>query len=318
MRYLVAGGAGFLGTNLCLRLLDAGHEVVAVDDLSTSYSGNVSALSGKPGFKLVQHDIVSPLPDLGRFDFIYNLACPASPSKYQKNPMQTFRTSVWGVWNVLQFASVSKTPVFQASTSEIYGDPLAHPQAEGYFGNVNPIGPRSCYDEGKRAAESLIMDFHRKTGHPVKIARIFNTYGPHMDPGDGRVVSEFVIKALRDMPVTIYGNGLQTRSFCYVDDMIEGFIRLERSRADFTGPVNLGSESECTLLGLLGTLESALGKKVERNFALALEDDPRQRKPDMALAKKELDWAAKISLEDGLKRTAEYFRKISASAPAIS
>ncbi len=308
MRYLVTGGAGFLGTNLCLRLLEGGHEVVALDDLSTAYPGNVRALSGRPGFRLVRHDIVSPLPDLGEFGFIYNLACPASPSKYQKNPVQTFRTSVWGVWNVLQYAFPSKTPVFQASTSEVYGDPLIHPQGEPYFGNVNPVGVRSCYDEGKRAAESLLMDANRAHGHPVKIARIFNTYGPHMDPKDGRVVSEFIIKALRDEPVTIHGNGRQTRSFCYVDDMIGGFIALEKSRADFTGPVNLGNEEEHTLLELLGVLEAALGKEIGRRFTPAPEDDPKMRRPDISLAAKELGWRPKTGLDGGLRSTIAWFR----------
>ncbi len=308
MRYLVTGGAGFLGTNLCLRLLEEGHDVVAVDDLSTAFGPNVKLLSKKRAFSLVKHDIVEPLPELGRFDFIYNLACPASPSRYQKDPVQTFRTSAWGVWNVLKYAEKGRTPVFQASTSEIYGDPLESPQNEGYRGNVSPVGPRACYDEGKRAAEALMMDWRRKTGHPIKIARIFNTYGPHMDPEDGRVVSNFIMQALRGKPLTIYGSGRQTRSFCYVDDMIEGFVRLEKSPGRFTGPVNLGNPDERTLLELADTLGRILGRQVEKKLVALPEDDPKRRKPDIALAKKELGWEPKVGLGEGLKRSAEYFR----------
>jgi UDP-glucuronate decarboxylase len=315
MRYLVTGGAGFLGTNLCLRLLGEGHEVVALDNLSTSFDGNVKLLSGKKGFKLVKHDIVEPLPDLGKFDFIYNLACPASPPRYQKDPVQTFRTSVWGVWNVLQYAKKDKTPVFQSSTSEVYGDPLEHPQKEAYRGNVNPIGPRACYDEGKRAAETLMMDFHRKTNHPVKIVRIFNTYGPHMDPQDGRVVSNFIIQALAGKPITMYGDGKQTRSFCFVDDLIDGFLRMEKTKAEFTGPVNLGNDKEFTLLELADIVEKLActnnnGKKPKRRFEPLPGDDPKQRRPDISLAKKELGWGPKVGLEEGLEKTVGYFRDI--------
>jgi len=307
MRYLVTGGAGFIGTNLCLRLLSEGHSVAAVDDLSTAFSPNVELLAGKRGFTLVRHDIVEPLPDLGRFDFIYNLACPASPPKYQLDPVRTFRTSVWGVWNVLNYAAPTKTPVFQASTSEVYGDPLIHPQGEGYFGNVNPNGPRACYDEGKRAAESLILDRHRQAGIPVKIARIFNTYGPRMDPSDGRVVSEFLLKALRGEPLPVFGDGTQTRSFCYVDDMVDAFMALERSRADFTGPVNIGNDSETSLLALCDSVEKAAGRKLGRTFLPLPADDPKRRRPDISLAEMELKWRPKVGLDDGLKRTAAWF-----------
>lgn len=311
MRYLVTGGAGFLGTNLCLRLLSGGHEVVAVDNLSTCFMRNVDVLSAQKGFTLVKHDIVEPLPDMGKFGFIYNLACPASPPRYQKDPLQTFRTSVWGVWNVLQYAKRTKTPVFQASTSEIYGDPLESPQGEGYRGNVSPTGQRACYDEGKRAAETLVMDFRRRYGHPVKIARIFNTYGPYMDPADGRVVSNFITQALAGKPLTIYGNGKQTRSFCYVDDLIEGFVRLEGSPASFTGPVNLGNDDECTLLALAGAVGTIAGKKLDVEFRALPEDDPVKRRPDLRLAKKALGWKPETKLKEGLEKTMGYFRALS-------
>jgi len=309
MKYLISGGAGFLGTNLCLRLLGENHQVVAVDDLSTAFGPNIEMLSKKKGFKLVKHDITEPLPDMGRFDFIYNLACPASPSKYQKNPLQTFRTSLWGVWNILQYAKKTSTPVFQASTSEIYGDPLVHPQNEDYRGNVNPIGVRGCYDEGKRAAETLLVDFHRTYSHPIKIARIFNTFGPYMDPDDGRVISNFIMQIIRKKPITIYGTGKQSRSFCYVDDMIEGFVRLEKSPKEFTGPVNLGSESQITLIELADALEGILGEKAERIYRRLPSDDPRHRRPDTSLAKKTLGWEARTTLEDGLRKSIDYFRR---------
>jgi UDP-glucuronate decarboxylase len=308
MRYLVTGGAGFLGTNLCMKLLSEGHSVVALDDMSTANPANERALAAMPGFSLVRHDVVLPFPDMGKFDFIYNLACPASPPRYQKDPVQTFRTSVWGAWNALQYAMPARTPLFQASTSEVYGDPVEHPQGEGYFGNVNPVGVRSCYDEGKRAAETLLMDAHRAGGHPIKIARIFNTYGPRMSPDDGRVVSEWILNALRGREVVINGDGTQTRSFCYVDDMIGGFRALEKSRAGLTGPINLGNGMEHTLIELIGALEGVLGVKIRRRFAPALPDDPRQRRPDTSLAKKELGWEAKTGLDEGLRRTAAWFR----------
>ena len=307
MRYLVTGGVGFLGTNLCFRLLSENHEVVVVDNLSTSFKRNVELLSAEKNFELVEHDIVDPLPDLGKFDFIYNLACPASPPRYQKEPVHTFRTSVWGIWNVMRYAK--ETPVFQASTSEVYGNPLEHPQKEAYHGNVNIVGPRSCYDEGKRAAETIMMDLHRKTGHPIKIARIFNTYGPYMDPEDGRVVSNFITQALADKPITVYGDGKQTRSFCFVDDLIDGFLAVERSDRDFTGPVNLGNPKEFSLLELAETIESTTGKKLEREFLELPKDDPLQRSPDITIAKS-LGWKPKINLEEGIKRSLDYFRTL--------
>lgn len=306
MRYLVTGGAGFLGTNLCLRLLSENHEVVALDNLSTSFKRNVELLSAEKNFGLIEHDIVDPLPDMGSFDFIYNLACPASPPKYQKDPVHTFRTSVWGIWNVMRYAG--KTPVFQASTSEIYGDPLEHPQKESYRGNVNITGPRSCYDEGKRAAESIMMDLHKKTGQPIKIARIFNTYGPYMDPKDGRVISNFMMQTLADKPITIYGDGKQTRSFCFVDDLIDGFRIIEKSE-NFTGPVNLGNPREFSLLELIEKIESVTGKKLEREFKELPEDDPLQRSPDITLVRS-LGWEPRVSLVEGIKRSLDYFKSV--------
>jgi UDP-glucuronate decarboxylase len=310
MRYLVTGGVGFLGANLCKRLLDQGSEVVVLDDLSTGYERNLEILSKRDGFKFVKHDIVNPLPDLGDFDFIYNLACPASPPRYQKDPIQTFRTSVSGVWNVLMYAKSAKTPVFQASTSEIYGDPLEHPQSESYWGNVNPIGLRSCYDEGKRAAESLMFDFMRKYNHPIKIARIFNTYGPLMDPEDGRVISNFITQAISKKPLTIYGDGKQTRSFCYVDDLIDGFISLEKSDGSITGPINLGNDNEFTLMELIENLEENMGENLEKKHLDLPSDDPIKRNPDIAMSKKLLGWEPKTELNSGLRKTIEYFREI--------
>ncbi len=308
MRYLVTGGAGFLGTNLCLRLLSEGNSVVAVDNLSTARKENLELLKSRENFSFTKHDIVNPLPDLGEFDFIYNLACPASPVHYQKDPIQTFRTSVWGLWNVLQYAKENRTPVLQASTSEVYGDPNPSPQNESYFGNVNPIGPRSCYDEGKRAAESLMTDFSKRHSHPVKIVRIFNTYGPYMDQNDGRLVSNLILQALSDKPLTIYGKGTQTRSLCYADDLIEGLVRIEKTSPDFTVPVNLGSSFEISVNGLADLLESILGKKLPRRHLDLPADDPKQRLPDVSLARTALGWEARTSLEDGLRKTIEYFR----------
>jgi len=311
MRYLVTGGVGFLGTNLCLRLLTEGHSVVALDDLSTGYKKNLEELKKHKGFTFVKHDIVSPLPaSLGKFDYIYNLACPASPPRYQKDPIQTFRTSVWGVWNVLQYALPTRTPIFHTSTSEVYGDPLVHPQKETYWGYVNPHGARSCYDEGKRAAETLIFDFHRAHNkYPIKVVRIFNTYGPYMDPEDGRVISNFITQALANKPLTIYGDGKQTRSFCYVDDMIDGFRAMERAPAGFIGPVNLGNPNEFTLLELADILKLIIGKKLKIKFARLPSDDPKQRKPDITFAKKRLGWKPKIGLKNGLKKSIPYFER---------
>jgi UDP-glucuronate decarboxylase len=308
MRYLVTGGLGFLGTNLCKRLLADGHEVVALDNMATAAKANAAALGKNKKFSFVRHDIVNPLPDIGKFDFIYNLACPASPPHYQRDPIQTFRTSVWGIWNVLEYAHPMGTAIFHSSTSEVYGDPLVHPQNEHYWGNVNPCGVRACYDEGKRAAEALLFDYNRKHGHPIKVVRIFNTYGPHMDPNDGRVVSNFAMQALRGEPLTVYGTGKQTRSFCFVDDMMDGFLKMEKSRADFLGPLNLGNPKEFTLLELAGVLGKVMGKRLKLEFLNLPKDDPRQRRPDIALAKSELGWEPKVGLEEGLGKTVKYFR----------
>jgi UDP-glucuronate decarboxylase len=292
MRYLVTGGVGFLGTNLCLKLLES-HEVVAMDNLSTGRQSNVDLLSEKSNFKFILHDIVNPLPDLGEFDMIFNLACPASPPQYQKDRVQTFRTSVWGAWNVLNYGA----PVIHTSTSEVYGDPGVSPQPESYCGNVNPVGPRSCYDEGKRAAETLIND----SGRNAKIIRIFNTYGPHMAMDDGRVVTNFISSALSGKPLTVYGDGKQTRSFCYVDDLIEGIVAL--SETEFSGPVNLGNDNEITIMELAETLEKVLGKKLEKEFLDLPGDDPKRRRPDISLAKKLINWKPETDLEAGLRKT---------------
>jgi len=308
MRYLVTGGVGFLGTNLCLRLLEDGNEIVALDDLSTGFRRNVEMLSKNKRFKFIKHDIVKPLPDMGKFDFIYNLACPASPPRYQKDPVQTLRTSLWGVWNVLQYADA--TPVFHSSTSEVYGDPLEHPQKEAYWGNVNPIGIRSCYDEGKRAAETLLMDYHRTKGVPVKIVRIFNTYGPCMDPEDGRVVSNFITQTIQGNPLTIFGTGKQTRSFCYVDDLVDGFLKMEKAPKELMGPINLGNPKEFTLLELAALVEKLVGKEVEKVFVNLPVDDPKHRRPDISLARKALGWEPKTELADGLEKTIDYFKKL--------
>ena len=297
MRYLVTGAAGFIGTNLCLKLLEK-NEVVAMDNLSTGRQENVDLLSENKNFEFVMHDIVNPLPDLGEFDRIFNLACPASPPKYQQDPIQTLRTSVWGVWNVLNYGA----PVIHASTSEVYGDPAVSPQREGYFGNVNPVGPRSCYDEGKRAAETLIKD-SKKT---ATIIRIFNTYGPYMAMDDGRVVTNFINNALSGKPLTIYGDGKQTRSFCYVDDLIDGIMAISGLKE--TGPINLGNDNEITVLELADTLEQVLGKKLEKEFMPLPQDDPKSRCPDLSLAKKLISWKPETDLRTGLKKTIDSFR----------
>lgn len=310
MKYMVTGAAGFLGTNLCLRLLSQGHEVVGIDDLSTGFWNNVSALSKLKGFSFIKHDIVNPLPDLAGIEFLYNLACPASPPRYQKNPLQTLRTSVWGVWNCIQFAKKHSIPLLHTSTSEVYGDPSVSPQPESYWGNVNPIGIRACYDEGKRTAETIIADFNRSgtgTNPEIKVVRIFNTYGPYMDPQDGRVVSNFINQALRGEKLTVFGDGTQTRSFCYVDDLIDGLLSMEKCKG-FSGPVNLGNPDEFTLLELAEKLEAVFGKKLEREFLPLPSDDPKQRKPDIRLAIQKLGWKPKISLEKGLYKTVLYFK----------
>ncbi len=307
-RILVTGGAGFLGSHLIDRLLESGHDVLCVDNLFTGTKRNIEHLHNHPRFELMRHDVTFPL--YVEVDQIYNLACPASPIHYQHDPVQTTKTSVHGAINMLGLAKRLKCRVLQASTSEIYGDPSMHPQREEYWGNVNPIGPRSCYDEGKRCAETLFFDYHRQHGLEIKVARIFNTYGPRMHPSDGRVVSNFVVQALDGKPITIYGDGNQTRSFCYVDDLVNGLFRLMESRDGFTGPVNLGNPAEFTMR------ELAQAVLAETNSASKLvnmplpQDDPKQRRPDIALAQQELGWVPKVALKDGLKPTVEYFRTI--------
>lgn len=306
MRILVSGGAGFLGSHLVDHLLSQGHEVLCVDNLFTGTKQNIDHLHGNPLFEFIRHDITFPL--FVEVDQIYNLACPASPIHYQHDPVQTTKTSVLGAINMLGLAKRLGCRILQASTSEVYGDPSVHPQPEGYWGNVNPIGPRSCYDEGKRCAETLFFDYERQHGVPIKVARIFNTYGPRMQPNDGRVVSNFVVQALSDRPITIYGDGSQTRSFCYVDDLIEGLFSLMNSDEHVVGPVNLGNPAECTIKELAEKIIAATGSSstlVERPLP---SDDPRQRKPDITKASEQLRWVPTTSLDRGLERTIAYFR----------
>jgi len=305
-RILVTGGAGFLGSHLCERLLEAGHEVLCVDNFYTGARRNVAHLLGNPNFELMRHDVTFPL--FVEVDEIYNLACPASPIHYQHDPVQTTKTSVHGAINMLGLAKRRRAKIFQASTSEVYGDPAVHPQVEAYWGNVNPIGIRSCYDEGKRCAETLFFDYHRQNGLRIKVARIFNTYGPRMHPNDGRVVSNFVVQALKGEPITLYGGGLQTRSFCYVDDMVEGFIRLMNTGDNVTGPVNLGNPGEFTIRALAEMVVAQTGSRSTITYLPLPSDDPRQRRPDITLARETLDgWQPTIALEEGLNRTIAYF-----------
>lgn len=307
-RVLVTGGAGFLGSHLCEFLLSQGHDVLCVDNFYTGTKLNIAHLLTHPHFELLRHDVTFPL--YVEVDEIYNLACPASPIHYQFDPVQTTKTSVHGAINMLGLAKRVKAKILQASTSEVYGDPEVHPQTEDYWGHVNPIGIRSCYDEGKRCAETLFMDYRRQHNMPVKIARIFNTYGPRMHPNDGRVVSNFIMQALANEPITIYGDGQQTRSFCYVDDLIDGFDRLMRSPDDFCGPVNLGNPVEFTMLDLAEEVIRLTGSKASIRFMPLPEDDPLRRKPDIALAKNFLGWEPKVKLADGLEKTIEYFREL--------
>ncbi len=305
MRILVTGGAGFLGSHLCDRLVAQGHDVICMDNFFTGRKSNVAHLLGNPNFELVRHDVIDPFKY--EVDQIYNLACPASPPHYQYNPIKTTKTSVMGAINCLGLAKRVRARVFQASTSEVYGDPSVHPQPESYWGNVNPIGIRSCYDEGKRCAETLFFDYHRENGVDIRVVRIFNTYGPRMHPNDGRVVSNFVVQALKGEDITIYGDGSQTRSFCYVDDLIEGFLRL-MSQEETVGPVNIGNPGEFTMLELAEMTLKVVGggsKIVHRPLPA---DDPKQRRPDITLAQKHLQWEPTVSLEEGLKRTAAYFK----------
>jgi len=307
-RILVTGGAGFLGSHLCERLLNDGNEILCVDNFYTGRRANIIHLLKNPMFEVLRHDICFPL--YVEVDEIYNLACPASPVHYQFDPVQTTKTSVHGAINMLGLAKRVKAKILQASTSEVYGNPTVHPQRESYWGNVNPIGLRSCYDEGKRCAETLFFDYHRQHRLRIKVARIFNTYGPRMHPNDGRVISNFIVQALRGAPITVYGKGNQTRSFCYVDDMIEGLIRLNDSPDDFTGPVNLGNPQEFTILELANLIIDMTKSRSKIVFKPLPEDDPLQRQPDITLAKKVLKWQPQVSLEDGLKETIRYFKKL--------
>ena len=304
-RILVTGGAGFLGSHLCERLLAEGQEVICLDNFFTGGKQNVVHLLDNPYFELIRHDVTFPL--YIEVDEIYNLACPASPIHYQYDPVQTTKTSVHGAINMLGLAKRVRAKIFQASTSEVYGDPQVHPQPETYWGHVNPNGLRSCYDEGKRCAETLFFDYHRQHNLRIKVARIFNTYGPRMHPNDGRVVSNFIVQALLGQPITIYGDGSQTRSFCYVDDLIEAFIRLMNTEDDFTGPVNTGNPGEFTILQLAETVLELTGSKSELIFKPLPQDDPKQRRPDISLAKEKLGWEPKISLREGLVPTIAYF-----------
>jgi UDP-glucuronate decarboxylase len=306
-RVLVTGGAGFLGSHLCARLLQDHAEVLCVDNFYTGRRTNVAALVTNPAFELMRHDVTFPL--YVEVDEIYNLACPASPIHYQFDPVQTTKTSVHGAINMLGLAKRVKARIFQASTSEIYGDPTVHPQTESYWGNVNPIGLRSCYDEGKRCAETLFFDYHRQHALKIKVARIFNTYGPNMHPHDGRVVSNFIVQALSGNPITIYGDGSQTRSFCYVDDLIDAFTRLMATDDGVTGPINLGNPNEFSMLELAEEVRRVTGSKSGLVFKPLPSDDPTQRQPDIRLAKKLLDWTPTVSLRDGLERTVDYFRR---------
>lgn len=307
-RILVTGGAGFLGSNLVDRLLDMGHEVLCADNLFTGTKRNIDHLHGQSRFEFLRHDVTFPL--YVEVDEIYNLACPASPVHYQHDPIQTTKTSVHGAINMLGLAKRLNCKIFQASTSEVYGDPAVHPQTEDYWGNVNPIGPRSCYDEGKRCAETLFFDYHRQCGLQIKVARIFNTYGPRMHHADGRVVSNFVIQALRGEPITLYGDGSQTRSFCYVDEMIDGFVRLMDSDETVTGPINLGNPVEFSIRELAEMTVRLTGSRSPIEYRPLPQDDPRQRRPDITRAKEKLGWEPAISLEEGLTRTIDYFRRL--------
>jgi UDP-glucuronate decarboxylase len=307
-RILVTGGAGFVGSHLCERLLNEGNDVICMDNYFTGQKRNILHLLDNPYFELVRHDVTSPF--FVEVDEIYNLACPASPVHYQYNPIKTVKTSVMGAINMLGLAKRIKAKVLQASTSEVYGDPEIHPQVESYWGNVNPIGQRSCYDEGKRCAETLFVNYHQQNNVRIKIIRIFNTYGPRMHPADGRVVSNFIVQALQGQDITIYGNGMQTRSFQYVDDLIEGMIRLMNTGDDFTGPVNVGNPGEFTMIELAEKVIKLTGAKSNLIFKPLPADDPMQRKPDITLAKKVLNWEPKVNLDEGLVRTIEYFKTI--------
>jgi UDP-glucuronate decarboxylase len=307
-RILVTGGAGFIGSHLCERLLNLGHEVICLDNYFTGSKRNIVHLLDNPYFELIRHDVTMPL--FVETDEIYNLACPASPVHYQYNGIKTIKTSVMGAINTLGLAKRTKSKILQASTSEIYGDPEVHPQHEGYWGNVNPLGPRACYDEGKRCAETLFMNYHEQNKVRIKIARIFNTYGPKMNANDGRVVSNFIVQALKGNDITIYGDGTHTRSFQFIDDLLDGFVKLMDTPDNFIGPVNLGNPVEFTIRSLAEMVIEMTESKSKIVYLPLPQDDPKQRKPDITLAKKELNWAPKVNLETGLGRTVDYFREV--------
>jgi UDP-glucuronate decarboxylase len=307
-RILVTGGAGFIGSFLCERLLAQDHDVICIDNMFTGSRRNIAKLLSHPRFEFIRHDVTFPL--YIEVDEIYNLACPASPIHYQRDPVQTTKTSVHGAINMLGLAKRLRARILQASTSEVYGDPAIHPQTESYWGNVNPIGPRSCYDEGKRCAETLFFDYHRQHRLSIKVARIFNTYGPRMHPNDGRVVSNFIVQALRGDPITLFGDGTQTRSFCYVDDLVEGLIKLMNTPADVTGPINLGNPKEFSVAELAEKIIQLTNSRSRIEFRPLPVDDPKQRQPDIALARKALDWNPKIELEEGLRAAIAYFREL--------
>ena len=309
MRILVTGGAGFLGSHLCDRLIEQGHDVICLDNFFTGHKQNIRHLLPHPNFELMRHDVVDPFKV--EVDQIYNLACPASPVHYQFNPIKTIKTSVMGAINVLGLAKRTGARVLQASTSEVYGDPEVHPQTEDYRGHVNPIGIRACYDEGKRCAETLFFDYHRSNQVDIRVMRIFNTYGPRMDPKDGRVVSNFIVQALKGDPITVYGDGSQTRSFCYVDDLLEGMMRL-MNHESLTGPVNIGNPGEFTILELAQKVTEKTNSNSKIKFESLPQDDPLQRKPDITLAKRELAWEPSVALSEGLDKTIEYFKALNA------
>jgi UDP-glucuronate decarboxylase len=306
-KILVTGGAGFVGSHLCTALLDRGHQVTCFDNLYTGRLNNIEHLRSHKNFTFIHHNIIEPI----NFEahWIFNFACPASPPHYQKDPIFTLKTSVLGALNMLELARKNNARIMQASTSEVYGDPHVHPQVESYRGNVNPIGPRACYDEGKRCAETLFFDYHRHYGTDIKVIRIFNTYGPHMDPNDGRVISNLIVQALKNEPLTLYGDGTQTRSFCYVNDLIAGIIAMMESDQSFTGPVNLGNPTEFSLNELAHTINHLLGTLLPITYRPLPADDPRQRKPDITLAQKMLGWTPKIDLKTGLRLTIDHFRR---------
>jgi UDP-glucuronate decarboxylase len=306
-RILVTGGAGFLGSHLCERMLNEGNEVLCVDNFYSGTKDNIAHLMGHPHFELMRHDVCFPLHV--EVDEIYNLACPASPVHYQRDPVQTTKTSVLGAMNMLGLAKRTGAKILQASTSEVYGDPEVHPQKESYWGHVNTIGIRSCYDEGKRCAETLFFDYKRQHNVDIKVVRIFNTYGPRMHPNDGRVVSNFIVQALRGEDITIYGDGSQTRSFCYADDLIEGFVRMMASSKEVTGPINMGNPGEFTMIELAQAILKQVGGQSKLVFKPLPQDDPKQRRPDITLAKQHLDWEPKINLDAGLEKTIAYFKK---------